>query len=192
MLGAGHAGQEANDLLGAEHDRQLQWPFGHRDVVVVPGPPQCDLVEEAQRRGDHAQAAGGELAFLEQMDLVGADLLGAECFGRAVEVPGEGADLLAETELHPFHERVLTLQPNEISPVFEFGDSLYIVQVIERTEAQTLSFEQAKPYIQEILFQQEHETLTTQLENSLLEQSGFTVYPSVLETYLSQSTTPTP
>ena len=51
------------------------------DVVVIPGPPQRDLVEEAQRRGDHAQGAGGELAFLDQMDLVGADLLGAECFG---------------------------------------------------------------------------------------------------------------
>ena len=57
-------------------------------------PPQRDLVEEAQRRGDHAQAAGGELALFEQVDLVGADLLGAEHFGRAVEVPGEGADLL--------------------------------------------------------------------------------------------------
>ena len=81
MLGAGHAGQEAHDFLGAEHDGQLQRPLGHGDVVVVPGPPQRDLVEEAQRRGDHAQAAGGELAFLEQMDLVGADLLGAERFG---------------------------------------------------------------------------------------------------------------
>jgi hypothetical protein len=45
------------------------------------GSPQRDLVQEAQRRGDHAQAAGGELAFFEQMDLVGADLLGAERFG---------------------------------------------------------------------------------------------------------------
>lgn len=105
---------------------------------------------------------------------------------------GEGADLLAETELHPFHERVLTLQPNEISPIFEFGNSLYIVQVIERTEAETLSFEQAQPYIQEILYQQEHETLTAQLETSLLEQAGLTVYSSVLETYLSQNVTPDP
>lgn len=94
VLGTGHAGQEANDLLGAEHDGQLQRPLGHRDVVVVPRSPQRDLVEEAQRRGDHAQAAGGELAFFDQMDLVCADLLRAECFGRAVEVPGKGTDLL--------------------------------------------------------------------------------------------------
>ena len=94
VLGAGHAGQEVNDLRGAEHDGQLQRPFGHRDVVVVPGSTQRYLVEEAQCCGDHAQAAGGELALLEQMDLVGPDLLGAERLGRAVEVPGEGADLL--------------------------------------------------------------------------------------------------
>lgn len=103
---------------------------------------------------------------------------------------GEGADLLVEAELHPFHERVLTLQPGEVSPIFEFGDSLYIVQVIERTESEMLSFEQAQPYIQEFLYQQEHEMLTTQLETSLLEQAGLTVYPTVLDTFLSQSLTP--
>ncbi|MBZ0291519.1 MAG: peptidyl-prolyl cis-trans isomerase [Anaerolineae bacterium] len=103
---------------------------------------------------------------------------------------GESNDLLAEIELHPFHERVLTLRPGEISPIFEFGDSLYIVQVIERTEPESLTFEQARPYIQEILYQQEHEALTAQLENTLLEQAGLTIYPGVLESYFNQRPSP--
>lgn len=111
---------------------------------------------------------------------------GGEFLGRIAE----GSDLLAEAEAHPFHERVLTLQPNEISPVFEYGNSLYIVQVIERTESEKLSFEQTKSSIQEILYQQEHETLTTQLETTLLEKSDLTFYRSVLETYMNQSVTP--
>ena len=99
VLGAGHASKEVNDLRGAEDDGQLQRPLGHRDVVVVPRPAQSDLVEEAQCGGDHAQAAGGELALLDQMDLVGPNLLGAERLRRAVEVPGEGADLLDVSQL---------------------------------------------------------------------------------------------
>lgn len=98
----------------------------------------------------------------------------------------EGSDLLSEIELHPFHERVLTLQPGDISPIFEFDGSLYIVQVIERTEPEILTFEQAQPYIQDILFQQKHESLSQQLEKTLLEQADFIVYPSVLQSYLSQ------
>lgn len=102
----------------------------------------------------------------------------------------EGSDLLGEAEVHPFHERVLPLQPNEISPVFEFNNSLYIVQVVERTESEKLSFEQTKSSIEEFLYQQKHEALTTQLENTLLEKADLTVYRSVLETYINQSAIP--
>jgi hypothetical protein len=92
---AGRCAQvEFRDADATAHDGQLQRPLGHGDVVVVPVPPQRDLLEEAQRRGDHAQAAGGRLALLHQMALVATDLLVAERFGRAVEVPGQGADLL--------------------------------------------------------------------------------------------------
>ncbi len=47
---------------------------------------------------------GGELALFDQMDLVGADLLGSEFFGRAAEVPGEGADLLHVGQLRVLGE----------------------------------------------------------------------------------------
>jgi peptidyl-prolyl cis-trans isomerase D len=103
---------------------------------------------------------------------------------------GESDDLLAEIELHPFHERVLTLLPDEISPVFEFDGSLFIVQVIERTEEETVTFEQAQHDIEDILIQREHEALSAQLENNLLEETGFTIYPGVLEAYLNQLATP--
>ncbi len=201
--------ENVDDQIEVTDDEMQQFYNENLDLMVLPAEARIRYIriglgsseDEARRARERANEAYNRLvpAALqtgEDFVIVAQEYSeDPETAANGGEFPGwigEGADLLAETELHPFHERVLTLQPNEISPVFEFGDSLYIVQVIERTEADTLSFEQAQPYIQEILYQQEHETLTAQLETSLLEQAGLTVYPSVLETYLIQSVTPDP
>lgn len=112
--------------------------------------------------------------------------------GELSEWIGESNDILAEIQLHPFHEAVLALQQNEISQPFRFGDSLYIVQVIERSAPKQLSFEQAKPYIEEILTQQKHDAQMAQLQESLLSQANFVFYPTVLEKYFQQLPTPAP
>lgn len=103
---------------------------------------------------------------------------------------GESDDILAEAQLHPFHEAILPLQPDEISQPFQFGDSLYIVQVIERTEPERLAFEQARPYIEEILTQQKHEERLAQLTDDLFKQANVVVYETVLLDYFK--TLPTP
>jgi len=105
---------------------------------------------------------------------------------------GESNDILAEAEIHPFHEAILLLQPNDISQPFQFGDSLYIVQVIERTEPQQLTLEEAKPYIQDILTAQKHEELLAQLTDDLFQQANVVIYRSILEAYLTQLATPAP
>ncbi len=105
---------------------------------------------------------------------------------------GESDDILAEVELHSFHEVVLSLPVNEISQPFQFGDSLYIVEVIERAGPEQLPFEQAKPYIEEILTQQKHDEQLTQIQEKLLEEANFVIYPTVLEAYFQQLPTPPP
>lgn len=111
------------------------------------------------------------------------------------EIPdwiGESDDIMTEVQLHPFHEVALSLPPNEISRPFQFGDSLYIVQVIERTDSEQLPFEEAKPYIEEILTQQKHDEQLVELQEKLLEEANFVVYPTVLEAYFQQLPTPAP
>ena len=201
--------ENVDDQIEVTDEEMQQFYNENQDLMAMPAQARIRYIriglgsseDEAQRARDRADEAYNRLVpGARQTGEVFAAIAreyseDPETAANGGEFPGwigEGADLLVEAEVHPFHERVLTLQPGEISPVFEFGDSLYIVQVIEHTEPQTLTFEQAQPYIQEILYQQEHETLTVQLENSLLEQAGFTIYPSVLETYLSQSLTPNP
>lgn len=105
---------------------------------------------------------------------------------------GESDDILSEIQLHPLHEVALSLQPDEISAPFVFGDSIYIIQVIERTESEQLPFEQAKPYIEEILTQQKHDEQLTQIQAKLLEEANFVLYPTVLEQYFQQLQTPAP
>lgn len=112
--------------------------------------------------------------------------------GELSEWIGESDDILAEAQLHPFHEVALALQPDEISQPFQFGDSLYIVQVIERSGPEKLPFEQAKPYIEEMLTQQKHGEQMIQLQESLLGEANFVLYPTVLEKYFQELQTPAP
>lgn len=99
---------------------------------------------------------------------------------------GETDDVLAEIELHPFHEVVLPMRPGEISRPFDFGGSLYIVEVIERSEAEPLSPDQARPYIEQILTDQEHDQLSAQLQEGLLEQADLVIYRQVLLDYFEE------
>jgi parvulin-like peptidyl-prolyl isomerase len=108
---------------------------------------------------------------------------------------GESTDILTEIELHPFHEMILGLPNGEISTPFEFGGSLYIVQVIERTEPELLSIDEARPYIEEILNIQKHDQLVAELQEKLLDDASFEIYLTVVDEYLDQlimSTTSNP
>jgi parvulin-like peptidyl-prolyl isomerase/predicted nucleic acid-binding protein len=103
---------------------------------------------------------------------------------------GESEDILAEAQLHPFHEAILPLLPNEISQPIQFGDSLYIVQVIERTEPEQLTFEQAKPDLEETLTGQKHEERQAQLTDELFKQNNVVIYESVLVEYFNTLSSP--
>lgn len=99
---------------------------------------------------------------------------------------GESEDLMTEIQLHPFHEKILTLPLNEISRPFQVDDSLYIVQVLERTEPEKLLFEKAKPYIQEYMTQQKHGQLLSQLSQKLFTQFNVVLFESVLQNYFNK------
>ena len=72
----------------------------------------------------------------------------------------------------------------DIGKPFELGDSLYIVEVLERTEAQPVSLEEARPYIEDLLRERRHDELAASLQARLLDEAAVTVYPSVLDSYL--------
>lgn len=108
---------------------------------------------------------------------------------------GEGFDELLELTDHPFHEQVLSLGVNQISPPFFYGDSLYIVQVIERSDPQPIPFDQAKPLIEEKLSHEQHDDLLANLSERIVQEANMVIYDSTLRTLIAElvpAQTPTP
>lgn len=101
-------------------------------------------------------------------------------------IGGSEGDVLTQIERHDFNDVVLSLLAGEISQPFQFGDSLYIVQIIERIEPKSLDIEAARPLIEQLLTQQQHATREAELQQNLLDQIGFEIYWPVLDEYLLQ------
>ena len=96
--------QEMHDLSRTEHDRQLERLLGHGNVVRRPGLLERHPVEKAQGGRRNADAAGLELPDLNEMDLVGANLLRSEFVRRSVKEFRVGADLLEIGQLRVLGE----------------------------------------------------------------------------------------
>jgi hypothetical protein len=79
--------------IGKSHDPGIQQePFGIGDKVHHPGTAQGGLVEKAQgTHGLDEDALGG--VGMEQMELIGADVLGAQASRRGAKVLGELGDV---------------------------------------------------------------------------------------------------
>ena len=105
---------------------------------------------------------------------------------------GESGDPFVELTDHSLHEIVLGLDPGTISEPFELAGSLFIVEVLQRTEPRTLSFEEVRPSIERALTSQKHTMLAADLQERLLEEADVEIYSGVLEAYvekLSRSST---
>ena len=79
LLGPFQALQKPADLLGAENDGQLVRLAGQgEDLWQGPLLVEGDLVEEAQGSYRQQNGTGGQLLFVGQVELVGANLLGTQ------------------------------------------------------------------------------------------------------------------
>lgn len=157
-----------------------------------------DEAKAARARADEAYAKlapglfqpGAEFATVAQEYSEDATI--AAQGGLLPEWLGESEDPLSEIELHWLHEMVLNYQPGDIIAPFDYGGSLYIVEVLERTAPELFSFDQAKPYIEQYLKDQKHHDQETKMQEQLLQESNFVVYQSVLAQYFQSLPTPTP
>ena len=116
-----------------------------------------------------------------------------ETAAKGGELPGwigETGNPLEPPELHQLHQIVLNLPVNQISPPFDLGDSRYIVQVIERKESPPLTFEQARPYIKDLLTDRKHDELQRQLQDQLAKKINLVIYDSALQAYYEKTVAP--
>lgn len=195
--------EEVDDVITVTETEMQQFYNDNIELMMRPSQSRIRYIriglgsseDETQRARERADEAYRRL--VPALGQIGEDFAviaqeyseDAETAANGGEFPGwigESPDILTEMEMHSFHESISTLQTGEISPVFEYGDSLYIVQIIERTEPETLTFEQVGPSIEEILRQQKHEEISAQLQLRLLEEANFVIYEDVVVAYLEE------
>src|SRR5207247_10740745 len=81
MLGAADALEKMKDLLRAKNHGETLWFLGSWDDMIA-GPLlfQGDLIEKAQGRNSDKDRTGRQLSFVDQVDLIGADILRPQLF----------------------------------------------------------------------------------------------------------------
>ena len=94
VLGVLQRVEEPGHLVLAEDDGELLGRLGAGDLLDDPLPAQGDAVEELEGEAGLLVDVPGDLPLLDQVEQVGADVLGPEVFGRGVEVLGEIGDPL--------------------------------------------------------------------------------------------------
>ncbi len=114
------------------------------------------------------------------------DLETAEKGGEIDEWISESSNLFEEVTTHTFHEIVLGLAADEISPPFYFQGSYYIVKVRERREPRPLSLEEAREVIKAELSAKKHEELTHSMGNTLLEKANLVIYDGEIKAMLEE------
>ena len=108
----------------------------------------------------------------------------AEKGGEIDEWISESGNLFDEIAMHTFHEIVLGLARDEISPPFYFQGSYYIVKVRERKEPRPLSLEDSREVIKAELSAKKHEELTYSMGNTLLEKANLVIYDGEIRAML--------
>src|SRR5262249_418602 len=84
--------EEAGHLVLAEDDGEGLGRLGAGDLFDDPLLAQGDAVEEWEGQAGLLLDVAGDLPLLDQVEQVGADVLGPELVGRGVKVPGEVGD----------------------------------------------------------------------------------------------------
>jgi hypothetical protein len=86
--------EQAADLVGAGYAGKYFLHPGAEKVLLASGHFQCDQIQKLHRGNEGVDALRGELALLDQVELVLADRLQIELVGAAVEIQGEVRDIM--------------------------------------------------------------------------------------------------
>jgi parvulin-like peptidyl-prolyl isomerase len=87
---------------------------------------------------------------------------------------------------HGFHKEIFSLNPGDISDVFEFENNYYIIQIREMEKRKQIDFEEIREQVKKDLIAKEHQKVMEGWEDDLLESAGFAIYDQALEEALAE------
>ncbi|WP_245414224.1 peptidylprolyl isomerase [Nitratireductor sp. StC3] len=194
--------EEVDDRIDVTDEQIQAFYSDNRDRLVSPpksriryvriglGSSEADA-SRARERSDEAfrkltgAVPGADFASVAQE--YSEDVETASKGGEFPDWIGESGDPLGELMSHPFHEAIQDMEPGKVGKPFELGGSIYIVEVTERTSPQQLTLDEAKPFIEEYLTNQQHRSMAEELQRRQLQEAKVQLYPQVLEKYLTRS-----
>jgi len=86
--------------------------------------------------------------------------------------------------LHGFHKQIFSLEPGEISDVFEFQGDYYIIQVRELEARKQATFEEVRNRVRQDIVDEEHQKVMENWEDNLLNSAGLVIYEKNIRQWL--------
>jgi foldase protein PrsA len=86
--------------------------------------------------------------------------------------------------LHGFHKKIFSLEPGDISDVFEFQGDYYIIQVRELEARKQAAFDEVREQVKQDIMDEKHQEVMENWEDNLLKSYGFAIYERNIEQWL--------
>lgn len=86
--------------------------------------------------------------------------------------------------LHGFHKKIFSLEPGEISDVFEFQGDYYIIQVRELEARKQATFDEIREQAKQDIMDEKHQQVMENWEDNLLKSYGFAIYEKNIKQWL--------
>ena len=184
--------EEVDDKLAETTDEEArQYYEDNLDIMVLPSTIKLNLIWISQGENDEKKnqaKSKAEEALTALKDGTEFSTVAKQYSeDSSAENGGEIKSSFHEGELDPGLSKAISgLSAGEFSEIVDFAGGYYILQVRERTEARQLTFEEVSENIKAHLQEQQHEQLEADMEQTLLDRFGFTVYNKTLRQLMKE------
>ena len=149
-------------------------------IRVDPGPSEAEKTSARQRIDEALQKLRNGADFVVVAKEYSNDF--------TASTGGDIKSWLYDIErLDPFlRKMVFSLQPGEVSGVFEYKGGYYLVKLRQKEDSRQLPFEDVKEELKKALLDEKHHKKEADMETELLTKAQLVIYNSSLKTMLQE------
>lgn len=180
--------EEIDEKIGEISDEEAMKVYeAKKNALVEPAKVQISLI-----RVDQGPAEAEKTRARQKIDEAlqkltsGADFaaIAKEYSSDFTAAGGEVKNWLYDTERTDpiLRKTIFTLQPDEVSGVFEYKGGYYVVKLRQKEDKRQRSFEEVKEQLKKALLDEKHHKMEVTLEDELLTKAQLVIYDSSLRT----------
>jgi parvulin-like peptidyl-prolyl isomerase len=127
------------------------------------------------------------IAFEEAAKQYSEDPRTAQQGGEISDWISETANPLVEIQDHQLHEKLMGLEPGEITNPFPAGEDYLIVKVREKEKPRQQSFEEVKADAKEVVRANKHDDLTVKLYKEMMAEAKLVIHEGALKSMINKT-----